>query len=214
MDSKSLPLPFTDSPIPTPTDSPTPHHHIPARTETLIDSLHPPPTRPQPRPPDSLFCLDDELCIDSLPPPLVPSSSPPPLSLTSSRCSSASLDSDCTVLDLDEFELQLQTQLTEAKRDFETALEMKDKEICSLTEQLASEKAERLSVENQLRASMQLADKISTDLKHANELLSSREVESLDLTNHIRALEKTIEQAREERLRLSNACLPCQTPLL
>ena len=85
------------------------------------------------------------------------------------------------MLGLDEFELQLQTQLddskrqlTEAKQAFETALERKNNEICSLTEQLASEKAERLSVENQLRASVQLADTISSGLRHANELLSAK----------------------------------------
>ena len=106
------------------------------------------------------------------------------------------------MLGFDAFELQLQTQLTETKQDFETALEIKNHEIFSLTEQIASERAERLLVESKLQASEQLAHKLSLDLRRADELLSTKEGEYLNLTDHVRALEKSIQQAREEKLKL------------
>ena len=69
--------------MPVKTPAPPPAHH-PIEEGVLIDSLSPPPTRPQPQPPDSNFQFEASLPANSLPPPLIPEPalgppySPPP----------------------------------------------------------------------------------------------------------------------------------------
>ena len=194
-----------------------PSPHRPTEEGILIDSLSPPPTQPQPQPPDSNFQLEASLPAGSLPPPLIPE---PALSAPSSPPPPAHFEPDFGFFELEV--AQLSAQLAHSKSEyaealsnwqterdnFQATLKEKEHEVCSLREQLESQQRDRKLADglllDQIKASEQLIDKLSMDLTEIDGQLATKIGANLELTDHIHGLEASLSQAREERLRLES----------
>ena len=146
-------------------------------------------------------------------------------SISNSRCSFLSEDSDDVISGLREAEAQM-AQLTCAfesskvqferekqtweneKQGFLADLKEKDAQICDLQKRLASQNEdERLANEqlaNQLLASEKFVDKLSADFKEVEDLLSLRVQVNSELKNRIKTLEKEVAVVSAEKKKLEH----------
>ena len=134
-------------------------------------------------------------------------------SISNSRCSFLSEDSDDIISGLKDVEAQM-AQLTceyesskvqfeqerlaweTEKKVFIADLKEKDKQLCILQERLASQKEDEWlaneQLANQLLASEKFVDKLSADFKEVEDLLSMRVQVNSELKNRIKTLEKEV----------------------